>query len=146
MEKHICTGSVLRQENYFINHYLCVSNQKVISGFSIGKMQVYLLCKLLSTHDVQSLVSFHKKLSVEYFRCPQLKITIIMQSAWTINNEINQNKLHTDSIKQCWNKASGKKKNHKALCLADESVSSSLVTRSGTVINCQKASSVIHPS
>lgn len=52
MEKHICSGSVLRQENYFINHYLCVSNQKVISGFSIGKMQVYLLCKLLSTHDV----------------------------------------------------------------------------------------------
>lgn len=58
-----------------------------------------------------------------------------MQPAWTINNEINQNKLHTDSIKQCWNKAGGKK-THKALCLADESVSSSLVTRSGTVINC----------
>lgn len=32
-----------------------------------------------------------------------------MWPAWTINNEINQNKLHSDGIKQCWNKASGKK-------------------------------------
>lgn len=36
-----------------------------------------------------------------------------MQPAWAIHNGINQNKLHTDSIKQCWNKASGEKRKKK---------------------------------
>jgi len=45
-----------------------------------------------------------------------------MQPAWAINNGINQNKLHTESIKQCWNKAS-EKKTRKALCFADRQIS-----------------------